>query len=68
MSIIERSISYETQAMTAWPAADHDDGLAHCHDWAKDRVAAEGSHPMVADAGCVPTPSCVRHDDAYVIG
>ena len=58
MSIIEGSISDQKVAMLS--SGDHDDGLAHCHDWARDCVAAEGSHPVVADAGSVRTPGVPR--------
>lgn len=67
MSIIERSFPYLAPAMSSAWYAGHDDGLEHCHHWAKDCATTGGSHPVVADARSIPTPSCVLHDDAYVL-
>jgi hypothetical protein len=41
-----------------------DDGLVHGHDWATDDID-RSSHPMVADASSVNTPSSVFHDDIH---
>jgi len=43
----------------------YDEGLAHCHEWARERMAGPARHPIVADAGRIATPSSVLHDDAH---
>ena len=43
---------------------DHDAGLEHPHDWARERGAVRRHGPLVADAASVPTPSSAEHDDA----
>lgn len=74
MSVIERSFPYDTnQTSSVLSAAsrqsvseNHDDGLAHHHHWARDRMAGDqGLHPVVADAARVPTPSSALHDDIH---
>ncbi len=52
-------------------AAEHDDGLAHNHHWATERMPApcEMAAPKVqlraGHAASMPTPSCVVHDDIH---
>ena len=58
-------MSLQQQQADGTPDASYDDGLAHCHDWARDAACAGKSHPIVADAGCIATPSSVLHDDAH---
>ncbi|MBV8915124.1 MAG: hypothetical protein JOZ05_19045 [Acetobacteraceae bacterium] len=43
----------------------YDDGLAHSHNWARERMADQGMVLLVADAASVATPSSVLHDDAH---
>ena len=43
---------------------DHDAGLEHPHDWARERGVSRRHGPLVADAASVPTPSSAVHDDA----
>ncbi len=50
-------------------AGDHDAGLEHNHDWARERTGLRGHGPVVADASAMRTPSSVTNDDAiYVAG
>ena len=44
---------------------DHDAGLEHPHDWAREWGAHRRNGPTVADAASVPTPSSAVHDDAH---
>lgn len=45
-------------------ASDHDAGLEHSHNWARERTGARRYAPVVADASATRTPSSVLHDDA----
>jgi hypothetical protein len=45
-------------------ARDHDAGLEHGHDWARERTGIRRHAPTVADASTARTPSSVTHDDA----
>ena len=48
---------------------DFDEGITHNHEWATSAAEAveRSSHPRVADAATVPTPSSVLHDDLMEI-
>jgi hypothetical protein len=43
---------------------DHDAGLEHSHDWAREFTGVRRHAPVVADASATRTPSSVMHDDA----
>lgn len=45
-------------------AGDHDAGLEHSHNWARERTNVRLHAPLVADASATRTPSSVLHDDA----
>ncbi len=66
MSINQRSSSHDSRHGGSMGGDhSHDDGLAHNHLWATDPTTRHGSHPHVADAARVQTPSSVRHDDVH---
>lgn len=48
---------------------DHDGGLQHDHNWARERTGFRRHAPVVAHASTTRTPSSVFHDDAiYAAG
>ena len=72
MSIINRSASIDvlpTSTMSietaGFGAAEHDDGLCHEHNWARDMAIERPAYPRVANAALVSTPSSATHDDTH---
>lgn len=48
---------------------DHDPGLEHGHNWARERTNARQHKHLIADASATRVPSSVHHDDAiYLAG
>jgi hypothetical protein len=68
---LEESARVAVGADQTTHAAEHDDGLAHNHHWATERMPApcEMAAPKLqlraGHAASMPTPSCVVHDDIH---